>query len=104
MAFNQRSPLGLREVSIQSGHITPPLSVSSWAISNHHLGKADESGDGLESIQNIMQSLPPLFGTIHDQTGISPPAWLAQMPPESRVKGPGPRMGGYEQPGSRLEN
>jgi flotillin len=29
-----------------------------------------------------MQSLPPLFSTIHDQTGISPPAWLAQLPPQ----------------------
>lgn len=27
-----------------------------------------------------MQSLPPLFSTIHDQTGIAPPNWMVQMP------------------------
>ncbi|KAI9739092.1 MAG: hypothetical protein M1834_007305 [Cirrosporium novae-zelandiae] len=30
-------------------------------------------------IRNIMQSLPPLLSTINEQTGISPPSWLAQM-------------------------
>ena len=29
-----------------------------------------------------MQSLPPLLGTIHEQTGIQPPDWLAKMPPQ----------------------
>ncbi|KAK4694184.1 flotillin, partial [Lecanoromycetidae sp. Uapishka_2] len=37
------------------------------------------SNDGTGAIRNIMQALPPLFSTINDQTGISPPAWLAQM-------------------------
>ena len=37
------------------------------------------SNDGMGAIRNIMQALPPLFSTINDQTGISPPAWLAQM-------------------------
>lgn len=53
-------------------------------------GKADESGEGLGSIQNIMKSLPPLLSTIHDQTGISPPSWLARMPPggdDGAIKG-----------------
>ncbi|PLB47079.1 hypothetical protein P170DRAFT_438795 [Aspergillus steynii IBT 23096] len=57
--------------------------ITTWSTG----GKADESGDGLGSIQNIMQSLPPLLSTIHDQTGISPPSWLAQMPPGSHVDG-----------------
>lgn len=37
------------------------------------------SNDGMGAIRNIMQSLPPLFSTINDQTGIAPPNWLAQM-------------------------
>lgn len=31
-------------------------------------------------IRNIMQGLPPLLSTIHDQTGIKPPQWFAQLP------------------------
>ncbi|KAL2848809.1 hypothetical protein BJY01DRAFT_211358 [Aspergillus pseudoustus] len=38
------------------------------------------SGDALGPIRNIMQGLPPLLSTIHDQTGIKPPQWFAQMP------------------------
>ena len=37
------------------------------------------SNGGTGAIRNIMQALPPLLSTINDQTGISPPAWLAQM-------------------------
>lgn len=40
------------------------------------------SGSGSDSIapiRNILQSLPPLFSTIKEQTGMSPPAWMAQM-------------------------
>ena len=40
---------------------------------------ASSSSDGTGAIRNILQSLPPLFSTINEQTGISPPSWLAQM-------------------------
>jgi flotillin len=36
--------------------------------------------DPTAPIRNLFQSLPPLLSTIHDQTGMSPPSWLAQMP------------------------
>ena len=42
---------------------------------------ASSSNDGTGAIRNIMQSLPPLLSTINEQTGISPPSWLAQMSP-----------------------
>lgn len=32
-------------------------------------------------MRDIMQNLPPLLSTIHEQTGIAPPSWVAQMPP-----------------------
>ena len=42
------------------------------------------SNDGTGAIRNIMQSLPPLFSTINEQTGMAPPNWLAQMGPQSQ--------------------
>ena len=43
-----------------------------------------QGGDGMADpsapIRNLFQSLPPLLSTIHDQTGMAPPSWLAQMP------------------------
>lgn len=36
--------------------------------------------DASAPIRNIMSSLPPLLTTIQEQTGISPPSWLMQMP------------------------
>jgi flotillin len=43
------------------------------------------TGSGAEAdasapIRNLFQALPPLLSTIQDQTGMMPPAWLAQMP------------------------
>ena len=42
------------------------------------------SSDSTAPIRNILQSLPPLFTTINEQTGISPPNWLVNMPNSSR--------------------
>ena len=39
-------------------------------------------GDSMASIRNLYQSLPPLLQTVQEQTGITPPNWLAQMPPQ----------------------
>ena len=44
------------------------------------LGNGDAAGDSTAPMRNIMQSLPPLLSTIHEQTGMAPPSWLAQMP------------------------
>lgn len=44
-------------------------------------GMADPSAP----IRNLFQNLPPLLSTIHDQTGMAPPSWLAQMPKENAV-------------------
>ncbi|KAF2012388.1 flotillin domain-containing protein [Aaosphaeria arxii CBS 175.79] len=42
----------------------------------------DGTADPAAPIRNLFQSLPPLLSTIHDQTGMQPPSWLAQMPQE----------------------
>ena len=40
---------------------------------------AESGADSGAPIRNLFQSLPPLLSTIQDQTGITPPNWLAQM-------------------------
>jgi len=40
--------------------------------------------DPTAPIRNLFQSLPPLLSTIHDQTGMAPPSWLAQMPGQEK--------------------
>lgn len=51
------------------------LKITVWNTGEGSSG----SNDGTGAIRNIVQALPPLFSTMNDQTGISPPAWLAQM-------------------------
>ncbi|KAL3439512.1 hypothetical protein BDV09DRAFT_157565 [Aspergillus tetrazonus] len=46
---------------------------------------ASSSGDAMGPIRHIMQGLPPLLSTIHDQTGIKPPQWFAQLPDNEGV-------------------
>ncbi|KAK2829924.1 hypothetical protein FQN49_007122 [Arthroderma sp. PD_2] len=53
-------------------------------ISVWNTGSADGAADSTAPVRNLMQSLPPLFSTIHDQTGIAPPNWMAQMPPAEK--------------------
>lgn len=43
---------------------------------------AETATDSSAPIRNLFQSLPPLLSTIQDQTGMTPPSWLAQMPPQ----------------------
>ncbi|GBG62526.1 hypothetical protein CBR_g30843 [Chara braunii] len=45
-------------------------------------GKAEGSAS-LKPIHDIFQSLPPLFSTIQEQTGIEPPKWVASMAPNA---------------------
>ncbi|KAI8911575.1 hypothetical protein EDD86DRAFT_245857 [Gorgonomyces haynaldii] len=42
-----------------------------------------EGQDAGKAIRDIFQTLPPLFTTINEQTGIAPPQWMAQMPKAS---------------------
>ena len=43
-------------------------------------GSGSGAGDLGAPIRNIFQNLPPLLQTVQEQTGITPPSWLAQMP------------------------
>jgi len=39
-----------------------------------------DAADATSPISKLYKSLPPLLQTIQEQTGITPPTWLAQMP------------------------
>lgn len=54
--------------------LQPKISV--WNTGSSSDGAADPAAP----IRNIFQNLPPLFSTIQEQTGITPPNWIAQMP------------------------
>lgn len=56
--------------------LQPKISV--WNTGSS--GGEGSLADPVAPIRNIFQALPPLFSTINDQTGIQPPAWMAQMP------------------------
>lgn len=79
-------PVPSTACSRRSPHGTPVSTRSSLfqhlLVHNPHVmatGNSESSGDSAP-IRNIMQNLPPLWSTIHDQTGIAPPSWIAQMP------------------------
>jgi flotillin len=51
-------------------------------------GSAGAEGvDSMAPIRNLFQTLPPLLSTIQDQTGMTPPAWLAGMPEQTQQSG-----------------
>jgi flotillin len=47
-------------------------------------GSNTDGADSMAPIRNLFQALPPLLGTIQDQTGLLPPSWLAQMPQQQK--------------------
>ncbi|CAG8442873.1 5207_t:CDS:2 [Cetraspora pellucida] len=55
--------------------LNPKITVWNTGDSN-----VNGNANNANPIANIFQSLPPLLSTIQDQTGITPPNWLAQMP------------------------
>lgn len=57
--------------------LAPKISI--WNTGDASAGPAGQA-DPTAAIRNLFQSLPPLLSTIHEQTGISPPGWIAKMP------------------------
>lgn len=47
-------------------------------------GSDTGNSDSTAPIRNILQSLPPMLSTINEQTGITPPSWLANMGPAEK--------------------
>ncbi|KAB8346080.1 hypothetical protein FH972_023131 [Carpinus fangiana] len=61
--------------------MAPKISV--WNTGNGGEGGADPTA----TMRNLFQNLPPLLGTIQDQTGMKPPNWMMQMPQDGQVSG-----------------
>ncbi|KXT08731.1 hypothetical protein AC579_6201 [Pseudocercospora musae] len=57
--------------------LQPKINV--WTTGNDQA--ADQS---MAPMQNLFKSLPPLFSTVQDQTGMTPPAWMVNMPRQSQ--------------------
>ena len=44
-------------------------------------GCASEGGDGaMKEMAGVYRMLPPLLTTVHEQTGMLPPAWMGALP------------------------
>lgn len=54
--------------------------------------QGENMADPTAPIRNLFQSLPPLLSTIHDQTGMAPPSWLAQMPQQDQNQSYNPKV------------
>ncbi|KAI9652072.1 MAG: hypothetical protein M1829_001965 [Trizodia sp. TS-e1964] len=67
--------------------LQPKITV--WDTNSGGAGSA--GGDPSAPIRNLFQSLPPLFSTINEQTGICPPSWMAQMPGQVAESSENPR-------------
>lgn len=48
--------------------------------------KENNNGSYASIISDVMKMVPPLVSTIHDQTGIKPPGWIASLPNENLKK------------------
>ncbi|KAI7985203.1 Flotillin-like protein 1 [Camellia lanceoleosa] len=58
-----------------------PKSVSVKA--NNGGGEGGAGGGGMKDVAGVYSMLPPLFQTVHEQTGMLPPAWLGTLPSSS---------------------
>lgn len=58
--------------------------INIWSGANGGNGdQGSGSGGALKEIAGVYGMLPPLLQTVHDQTGMRPPSWLATLPPDS---------------------
>lgn len=81
MMISNGTPVALAKANAEAIRgLQPKISV--WTQG----GAQDGAAGSFAPIRDIMQSLPPLLSTIQDQTGLTPPAWMAQMPPTDQRK------------------
>lgn len=45
---------------------------------------SSESADGMKDVAGVYKMLPPLFKTVHEQTGMLPPAWMGALADDSK--------------------
>lgn len=64
--------------------LQPKLSI--WNTENGQSGDGSTSG-AMNEVAGLYKMLPPLFDTVHEQTGMRPPAWMGTLPEASRRPG-----------------
>ncbi|CAG8449092.1 16594_t:CDS:2 [Acaulospora morrowiae] len=81
-SFGGNANAALQYIMIDRGVYTQLAKENATAVQNLNpkITVWNTGGQNENPVANIFQSLPPLLSTIQDQTGISPPSWLAQMP------------------------
>jgi len=42
-------------------------------------GEGSDGGGGMKDVGGVYKMLPPLFETVHEQTGMLPPAWMGTL-------------------------
>ncbi|THG15403.1 hypothetical protein TEA_017443 [Camellia sinensis var. sinensis] len=61
--------------------LQPKISV--WSGANNGGGEGSAGGGAMKDVAGVYSMLPPLFQTVHEQTGMLPPAWLGTLPSSS---------------------
>lgn len=90
-AFGGSSQVALQYLMLEKGLYQELAASNAEAIRGlnpkitvWNTGSGDHGGsDSFKAVRDVFQALPPLLTTINDQTGVAPPAWLAQLPPTS---------------------
>ncbi|KAJ4952431.1 hypothetical protein NE237_029263 [Protea cynaroides] len=61
--------------------LQPKISIWTGGNNNSEMGDgaAGSSGTAMKEVAGIYQMLPPLFKTVHEQTGMQPPAWMGSI-------------------------
>ena len=52
--------------------------ISIWSNGGEAGGEA-AAGSALQQVAGVYKMLPPLLSTVHEQTGMSPPAWMCTL-------------------------
>lgn len=59
--------------------------ISVWSSTNSSTtGNNNNNVGAMQEMANVFKTIPPLFSTIKEQTGVSPLPWLATLPPNDQ--------------------
>ncbi|CDP07652.1 unnamed protein product [Coffea canephora] len=57
--------------------------ISAWSNGGEAIDGAGTGNAAMKEIASVYRALPPLLQTVHEQTGMSPPAWMGSLPSSS---------------------
>jgi flotillin len=57
--------------------------ISIWTNGGDNGGGITEGSMGMKEVAGVYKMLPPLFNTVHEQTGMLPPAWMGTLSDKS---------------------